>query len=408
LPDKENHPLALRMGVIAGVSHNMVVGAIFGSFGVMLASVEQRMGVSAQMSALGIPAVIIASSLISPVVGSLAARFSLRLLMLAGALATLAAFLLLAFTNSFTVYILCYLALFGPAMALGGSVGPTTLITRWFNRHRGLALGLAHLSIVVAILPVLCNWVYEHHGAQATYLMLAGLVAVILVPFALMIRDFPPDSDNAGLEAKLAAPGTDGGGLTAAQIVARPQFWAIALCNAAIITGAMSLGAILIPMAVSWGNTRGDAALLASIMSFAGMAGSVFFGWVADRIGGARGLALVAINCAVLWSLLLFNPAYPALAVIIGLIGMHGAGAIPNVSRAIGDAYGRDGFSRAFGLSTLVSLPFAIAMVVGSSAVFTKTGSYAPAITGMVIFLALVAPLGYWARRRTERELTSA
>ena len=60
----------------------------------------------------------------------------------------------------------------------------------------------------------------------------------------------------------------------------------------------------MIQIAASLGIAGYDAALLQSIMSFSGMAGSIIFGWVADRIGGGRGMALVAFDSAVLLLLL--------------------------------------------------------------------------------------------------------
>jgi MFS family permease len=180
--------------------------------------------------------------------------------------------------------------------------------------------------------------------------------------------------------------------------MARSAFWKLAISNALIITGAMTLGAILVPIAKSWNHTAAQAAMLASIMSVAGMAGSVLFGWIADRIGGARGLALVAFDCGVLWLCLLTGPTLPVLIAIIALLGLHGTGAVPNFSRAISTAFGRENFSRVFGLGSMMALPFAVTAIVGSSAIFEHTKSYDLAIMAMAAGMFLVAPLGFRAQ----------
>src|SRR3546814_8840494 len=95
------------------------------------------------------------------------------------------------------------------------------------------------------------------------------------------------------------------------------------------MTSSVLLGSLLLPMGISWGFERSDAALIQSIMALVGILGSVLFGFVADKLGGGRSLALIGFNCAVLWAILLMHPPFAVTAIVVGLIGMHGAGAIP-------------------------------------------------------------------------------
>lgn len=385
-----NHPQAVWMGLIAGISHNMVIGCLMGSFSVMLASVELRLNVTREMSTAAGPLVILGSAVLASLVGELMARYSLRLLMFIGACLSLLGYLVLAFSTSYPLYLGAYLLLFGPSMAIAGSVGPATLVTRWFSRNRGMALGLVHLSIVVAIMPLLCNWVLENYGAQATYLMLAGLVGVSLVPATLAIRDYPPGAMAVhGATSAAYAPDT----LTVGQIIRRPAFWALAGASGIVIMSLLVLTFNMVPLAESLGVGRDQGALLQAIMAFSGMAGSIIFGWVADRLGGARGLALLAAGMAVLFGLLLLDLSFAGLAVVIGLLGLHGAGMIPNLSRSLAHSLGQGSFSRAFGLSTAVGVPLTVIGVMGMGAVYTRTGSYAPALMGLAILLVVAVPL---------------
>ena len=394
-----NHPQAKWMGLIAGLSHNMVIGSLMGSFSVMLASVETRMGVTrAESSSVG-GLVIFGSAIIGAFVGPVMAKYSLRPLMFLGAALMVAGFVILAFTTSYPLYMASYLLLFGPSMALAGSVGPATLVTRWFTSNRGLALGLVHLSLVVAVMPLLCTWILENWGAQATYLTLAVLVGVILFPATLLIRDYPPGAAATSATQARPAPAAPDS-LTVPQILAAPAFWAIAIAAGLIITSIMMLTFNMIQIAGSLGITGYDAAFLQAIMAFSGMAGSVLFGWVADRIGGARGLALLALNSAALLMLLQFDMPYAARAVVIGLLGLHGAGMIPNVSRALAHSLGAGSFSRAFGLQAALSVPFTIVGIWAMGAAFDATGSYDFALTGIAVLMLATIPLAFFAARR--------
>jgi MFS family permease len=390
-----NHPQAVWMGLIAGISHNMVIGCLIGSFSVMLASVEQRMDVTREMSTAAGPLVILGSAVFGSLVGELMARYSLRLLMFIGACLSVMGYIVLAFTTSYPLYLGTYLLLFGPSMAIAGSIGPATLVTRWFSRNRGLALGLVHLSIVVAIMPLLCNWVLENYGAQATYLMLAVLVGISLVPATLAIRDYPPGASATHAPTSAGElPDT----LRVGEIVRRPAFWALAAASGIVTTSIMVLTFNMIQLAESLGIDRDQGALLQSTMAFAGMAGSIIFGWVADRLGGARGLALLAFNMAILFALLLLDLPFAALAVVIALFGLHGAGMIPNLSRALAHSLGQGSFSRAFGLVHAVGVPFTMTGVMAMAAVYTQTGTYAPAILAFALLLVLVIPLALSTR----------
>jgi hypothetical protein len=138
-------------------------------------------------------------------------------------------------------------------------------------------------------------------------------------------------------------------------------------------------------------------------MSLVGMAGSIIFGLVSDRIGGARTLALIAFDNVVLWSLLLMDLPYTARAVVIGVIGMHGSGAIPALSKAMASAFGEASFSRAFGLASTAALPLMIASVIGFGLIFETRGSYTAAVAAMIAYFVIVVPMAIAAGHRTPK-----
>ena len=393
--DAPNHPLAVRMGVIAGVSHNVVIGTVMGSFSVLIASVEGRLNVKAEQAAAGIFVMLLGSSILAPVVGVLVARYSLRLLLMLGGVLTVLGYLVLGLSNSYALYLAAYALCFGPAMSLAGSIGPATLVTRWFTHNRGLALGLVHLPIIIAIVPVALSAFLPRHGASAAYLTLAGIAAVLMLPLTALTVNHPP-----GYEPVTTGPKdqrTADGSLTVWQLLGAPRFWALSLANVASTTSSVMLGSLLVPMGVSWHFTPFNSAVLASVMSTVGLVGSVLFGWVADRIGGSRTLALVGFDCAILWGILLLQPPFLVVAVVVGLIGMHGAAAIPALGRGISDTFGQPSYSRGFGLNTVIALPFMGAGLIGGARIARETGSFAIPITCMVVFFALAIVLGLYA-----------
>jgi MFS family permease len=403
--DAPNHPLALRMGVIAWLSHNVIIGSVFGTPGVLLGPMQQRMQVSTELASIGVPLVMVGSAALASVAGVLAARFSLRALMAASALAAALAWLLLAFSTSFAAYVVAYGLLLGPAMSLAGVVIPPTLATRWFNRNRGLAIGIVHLPVIVTILPVAGNWVIEHYGLETLFFALAALSGLVLLPAALLVVDHPPGetAQEALQPASAAAPA----GLSVAQILRSPYFWGLALAVSAMNTSVTLLGVHLVAMAQAWGFSRDSGALLASVMAFCGMAGSILFGMLADRIGGGRTVTLVVFDGMVLWLLLTLGLPFPALLVVIGLMGMHGSAGIPAASRAYADALGAASFSRAYGLAATVTLPLTIVCIIGAGTVYRLTGHYLITILVMAAYCGIGTPLALFGSRRRSQGVVS-
>lgn len=394
--DTKNHPLAVRMGAIAFIAQNIVIGLTMGHFGIMVASIQARLQISIGQASVGPLLIIVGSSLTAPLVGVLLAKYSLRWMLFAGGVLTAAGFYLLAFTASYPMFLLAYLG-FGLAMSLTGAIGPSTLVARWFNQNRGLALGVVNLPVAIAVVPLALYWLVERDGYFVSTLAMALLATIVLIPATLLAIDHPPGGETLAPAAGKAP--TSDGSFTIAQLLARPAFWALCLAAIASMTSSVLLGTLAVPMGESWGFSRGQSAAIQSIMSAVALVGSILFGWVADRIGGARTLAVIAFDCVILWGLLLLQLPFAAVAVVIGLIGMHGAGALPGLGRGISDAFGQASFSRGFGVNTMIGLPFMAIALIGAPGVYAATGSFAPAIVAMAVFFVVGALAALYAAR---------
>jgi MFS family permease len=359
---------------------------MFGSFGVLLESAELRLGVGRELSTLGFPLVTLGSTLLAPLAGILAGKFSLRRLMLLGSTLVAAGYALLGASHDYPLYLAAYGALIGPGMCLGGQVLPSILVTRWFTYHRGRAFGFVHMPIMIAVLPVIVALVLRDYGMTAVYFGLATLMALTLIPIFFAI-DYPPSALDPSGEDQKAEEAIDPG-MTTGQLLRDARFWVLTFATSAILSGQVMIVTHLVPMAKGWGVSDTTAASLLSLNSFAGIAGTLLFGWLADKWGGRNVLIFACLDSILLWIILFFHPPLPVLGTVVVLIGLHGAAALPMFGVAISEAFGKASFGRAFGMGTLGALPFSVGAPPLAAAVFVRTGSYADAVA---IHLALFA-----------------
>jgi MFS family permease len=153
------------------------------------------------------------SALLSPVLGNLMDRISLRLMMVAGALFLAAGYAALSFATSFTHVLVIFGVLVAPANVLIGPVAATVLLSRWFVRRRGTALGIAIAGVAMGsvVYPPIVQWLLDHNAWRDAFRMLALVLLAGTLPAALLVVNRPSDRglhpDGADSEPDLAGQG---------------------------------------------------------------------------------------------------------------------------------------------------------------------------------------------------------
>ena len=106
------------------------------------------------------------------------------------------AYLLYAFASARFMYHLASL-MFGISYGLGAMIPASILIRRWYPEDSGLPMGLAAAGsgIAIVLLPQIARRTVEAYGLTASFLTVAGLIAAISIPTALLIRNAPPGQE---------------------------------------------------------------------------------------------------------------------------------------------------------------------------------------------------------------------
>ena len=338
-------------------------------------------------------------ALASPLIGWLVDRFGFK------PVATACTFGLVALYVGFATYrgplqgILALSAFYGFFAVGTASLVYTRPITAWFDKSRGMALGVSTLgvSVFAIIAPPLLHTVMADHGWRAGYLALAALALGIGLPaMVLLVRGQPPA--RVGAEAT-TAPGPHQTGMSVSDAMRTGPFWLMALALAAINAAGTGLLSQLAPLLEDKGLSAAGAAQALSVYAAGLIIGRLGCGALIDRFPAARVACVFtlapAMGCALLFT---STPslAFPAAA----LIGMQQGAETDVLAWFVSRVFGLRCYSATFGAVLGVGYAGTIAGVLLIGRIHDWTGAYdmaviaagAAFVCGAVAFLLIGTP----------------
>jgi len=250
--------------------------------------------------------------------GALSDRFGTRVVVVSGG--ALLGLGLVAASQAATVG--QFQILFGViiGVAAGSFYAPlTATATRWFTRHRSLAVALISAGFAIGSMTIspFARWLIDHYGWRTAMLTLGAFSWLFIIPAALLVRKPPVLPRGAG--ALSASPADRE--FSVARALCTPQFAAISFTYFACCAAHSGPIFHMVSYAIDCGVPAMAAATVFGAAGIASLSGRVIGGLAADRVGAKRmiifGLALQAISV----SLYVFTrdlASFYALALIFG------------------------------------------------------------------------------------------
>ncbi len=339
-------------------------------------------------------------------IGPMVDRIGPRRLMLAGAMFSAIGLVGLSVQNAFLVFFL-FQAInraLGPNL-YGGPVLNAT-VTKWFVVNRGWALAIGSIGVSLGgiIAPISMTAVVDNYGWRTGYVTMAGVVLLIIVPIAFIMRRQPEDvgllpdgisrSSGAGAErARAAVASDDRQTHTRGQAIRTPGFWLLTVGYGlnAIALGTVSFYAI--PFASSVGFTRLIGATGMTINGFGNLTAKAVWGYGLQKIDPRRlaGTAFCTSATGVLLMVLSSNmDSVPVLWMGFFLYGLGFGGTIPISEFLWARYFGRRNIGAIRGVGRPISMVFSMGGPVAAGIMFDVTGSY----VGVYLILACIYVLG--------------
>jgi MFS family permease len=355
------------------------------------------------MSALGL-----GSALLAPFTGLLADKYPIRWLFLGG----LVGMVLFNLGVSFVVATWQLQALFGfllPAgLAFSTAVLSNALVSRWFVRRLGLALGVTGfgLGLASAVLPPILAAVMPIFGWRIIWRIASLTIACVVIPVMLLVlRDRPTEREGlhylTGVGSVRPYHSRRGASdVTWRDILSHGSFWLLLAVYLPVLALYGACLNNLAPIASSRGLSQQSAGVLLSAAGLSHLGATVIAGMLSDRFGYRLPLAGLALATAIGGVTIAFGQSIASLGAGFILIGLTG-GLFTLLTAAAAAEFGANGVGRGFGLLTMfvpvISLtPFLVAKIQ------ERTGSYVIGLVGLVAITCLGGTACLFMRERSK------
>lgn len=337
----------------------------------------------------------VALMLALPVLGSLVDRFGSRRLLLPSMV--IVGLLLAAIPLTVTALWQLWLifALIGALGAGANSLPYMRTISAWFDRRRGLALGitLAGAGFGYTYVPPIVQWAIDCSGWRSGYFMLATLTLFVAVPLMyFFFRESPRERATVAAKRSTEQPAEQLAGLTRAEALRTPVFWKLFVVFSLLSFSLYGLLLHSVPLLTDRGMSTTSAALGASTIGITIMIARVIIGYMVDRFF-APNVAFVAfgLSAAGMAVLALGGVNAAAYAAMI-LIGLSIGAEIDLMTFLASRYFGLRHFGEIFGILFASLLIGTSIGPVGFGWSFETTGSYTFVLwlSGVLIAIATV------------------
>ena len=264
-------------------------------------------------------------------------------------------------------------------------------LTAWFDKDRGLALGIAiaGVGLGVAVIPLFANYIIQNYGWRWAYVAMGGAIIVLaLIPTWLFEREppIPPERAHSALHAP---------GIMLREAIKTWRFWAMTVAFFVAIVAINGTLTQVIALMTDRGEPLQAAVFALSMSGVALTLGRIVSGFCLDRFHGPYVACTFFLSAAIGVVLLAadISPFYGTM-----LCGLGIGAEVDLMAFLVSRYFGIRAFGAIYGLMFAI---FSFGVGFGPflmGAAHDYLHSYVPMMVafeiGLVVAIALLLPLG--------------
>ncbi len=382
----------------------IIYGSYF-SFGVFFKSIESEFSLTRAMTSSVFSLQTALGSVFALIGGWALDRHGPRIIILLMGLFTGLSLLLTSQTNAPWQLFITYSLLLSIGTGAMYVVAMAT-VSRWFDKKRGFALGIAGsgAGLGMAVMAPFAAYLISTLDWRMAYIIIGSIAWLIAIPLSKLLRKDPHEIRALPNGAKsnsvvivtdepIIGGSAQQGGTTLLQATRTLNFWFLGFIWLLDSFGYLMVLTHIMPHATDMGIPAMKAAAVISLIGGIGIAGRVFIGSVSDKIGRKA----TAITCALfmaiamlwlawsqdLWMLYLFGVIY----------GLAFGGFDTSVAALVGDTFGLRNIGMIMGT---LNIAWGIGSAVGpamAGVVFDVKGNYSIAFLAVALAMLTIALL---------------
>jgi sugar phosphate permease len=312
------------------------------------------------------------------IAGRIVDRFGPRRLMLVGIVMAGMALVGLSYVTTLGAFYFFY-AFNALGYVCGGPLPNQVLLSRWFDKGRGKAMGIAYLGIGVggALVPLLAYALTQSFGWRGAMRWLGVLMILVALPAAYFVRE--PSAVSVGDRATNSL----------ASIVSRPAFYLLLIGSMASI-GAVggTMQNLALYLSLDRKLTQGDVDATLSLILVGSLVGRLLMGWLADRWPKKRVMILIYVIVAAAIPPLFYAPTPGTLKLFAFVFGVGLGGDYMIIPLMAAELYGLAVMGRVMGIVLTADSVSESLVPMFVAGLRDSSGSYGP---GFFVLVALAA-----------------
>ena len=329
----------------------------------------------------------LAKIVVGPLFGFLAGwiidRFGPRRLMLSGIVMGGVALVGLSSMNSLWQFYLFY---FFNALGYmcGGPLPNQVLVSRWFTKSRGKAMGIIYLGIGIGgmLVPQVARSLTASFGWRDALMILGLLMVVVAFPMAWFVKEHP---GNATVQVH-----QEDAKIQFLNILKSWPFYLLvigSMCSIGAVAGTTQNIKLFLSLDLKY--TQAEAANVASTILASSIIGRLLMGWLADKTQKKNVMILIYSLVALSIPLLYFSETAGVIYVFAFVFGVALGGDYMIIPLMAAELFGIKVMGRVMGLViTVDGLAEALAPYLAAE-IRDRTGSYANGFAALIILAVI-------------------
>lgn len=269
-------------------------------------------------------------------------RYGPRWMMIYGALMMAISLIGLGFSKSLPMFYLFWI-FNAIGYVAGGPLPSQVLVSRWFDKNRGKAMGIAYLGIGTggAFAPIISSKLVPEFGWETTLGILGILVLIIALPMVYFIKEPRQNAEEQKTEKPM---------IPISSILKNPYFYLLVIGSMSAMGAVGGISQNYKYILIYLKFTQSETAQIWSVVMIFSLVGRVAMGWLADII--QRKYVMISIYLLVGISIpLLMIPNFPGRIYLFSILfGMGLGGNYMIIPLMAGDLFGIRALGRTMGI----------------------------------------------------------